>query len=226
MVMNGILVMDLPLFPLNSVLFPGMPLRLHIFEGRYKEMINECIENESPFGVVLIDEGQQELSSLARPHLIGTTAQISQVQRLPFGRMNITAVGRDRFKINSLDTDSRSFLIGQVEMLPFEDKVTDGVAKASVKLRGLVEQYLLALSEAGQLQIDTSQIPHDTLSLAYLAAMILQDDIGSKQHLLEANDTKDFVRLLLRHYQRELALIDVMLHPPADEENETPFSLN
>jgi uncharacterized protein len=218
--------MDLPLFPLNSVLFPGMPLRLHIFEERYKEMINECVTNQSPFGVVLIDEGQEALSTLARPYLIGTTASISQVQRLPFGRMNITAVGRDRFKINSLDASSRRFLMGDVELFPFEDKVTAGIAKGSAKLRGLVERYLLALSEAGQLQIDTSQIPHDTLSLAYLAAMILQDDIGSKQHLLEASDTKDFVRLLLRHYQREVALIDIMLHPPVDEENETPFSIN
>jgi Lon protease-like protein len=224
--MHGDFMMDLPLFPLNSVLFPGMPLRLHIFEDRYKEMINECVEQQSPFGVVLIAEGQEAQSSLAKPHLIGTTAYISQVQRLALGRMNILAIGKERFKINQLDAKSRSFLMGEVEMMPFEDKSSLGLARGAAKLRGLVERYLIALSEAGQLQVDTSQIPRDTLSLAYLAAMLLQDDIGSKQHLLEASNTKDFVRLLLRHYQREVAFIDVMLKPPADEEDDSPFSIN
>ena len=189
-------------------------------------MIGECIDKQSPFGVVMIEEGKDAGGPLAKPHLIGTTAHINQVQKLPFGRMNILAVGRERFKILSLDGHSRSFLVGQVEMLPFEENTTAGLARGSAHLRGLVERYLKALSEAGQLQVDTEQIPHDTLSLAYLAAMLLQDEIGSKQHLLEAKDTKEFVRLLLRHYQREVALIEVMLHPPADEENETPFSIN
>jgi uncharacterized protein len=221
-----LMYINLPLFPLNSVLFPGMPLRLHIFEERYKEMIGECIEQQSPFGVVLLAEGQEAGSHLARPHLIGTTAHINQVQQLPFGRMNILAIGRERFRILSLDAHSRSFLTGQVEMLPLEAVVTAGISRGSVQLRGLVERYLTALSEAGQLEVDMEQIPHDTLSLAYLAAMLLQDDIGSKQNLLESSDTKTFLRQLLHLYQREVALIEVMLHPPVDAENETPFSVN
>lgn len=218
--------MNLPIFPLNSVLFPGMPLRLHIFEERYKEMINECIENQSPFGIVLIEEGVAQDGPLAKPHMIGTTAYISQVQRLPFGRMNILVTGRERFKIQSLDARSRSFLTGQVELLPFENRVSQGLARGSARLRGLLERYLTALSDAGQVQVDLSQIPTDTLSLAYLAAMLLQDDAGNKQHLLEAENTKDFVRLLLQIYQREVLLIELMLHPPANMENETPFSVN
>lgn len=204
-----------------------MPLRLHIFEERYKEMINECIESQSPFGVVLIEEGHETNGPLARPYLIGTTAHISQVQRLPFGRMNILAIGRERFRINSLDASSRNFLMGDVELYPFENPSGLRIAGAATKLRGLVERYLTALSEAGQLQVDMTQIPRDTLSLSYLAAMLLQDDIGSKQHLLEAANTRDFVHSLLRLYQREVALIEVMLHPPIDDvENETPFSVN
>src|SRR5687767_13844296 len=93
---------ELPLFPLNTVLFPAMPLKLHIFEERYKTMINECIDNNSPFGVLLIDTGADSGGPLAKPHLIGCTAHITRVQRLPFGRMNIMAVGRERFRVNAL----------------------------------------------------------------------------------------------------------------------------
>lgn len=71
--------MRLSLFPLNSVLFLGMPLRLRIFEERYKEMINACIDQEKPFGVVLIKEGREALGTLAKPYSIGTIAHITEV---------------------------------------------------------------------------------------------------------------------------------------------------
>jgi Lon protease-like protein len=67
---------ELPIFPLNVVLFPGMPLPLHIFEERYKSMINRCIQAGHAFGVVLIREGQ-EVGPPARPHDVGTTAVIA-----------------------------------------------------------------------------------------------------------------------------------------------------
>ena len=73
---------ELPLFPLNVVLFPGMPLPLHIFEDRYKEMIADCIRENRPFGVVLIEEGSAEHGPAARPVAIGCTAEIAQVQEM------------------------------------------------------------------------------------------------------------------------------------------------
>ena len=70
--------MELPLFPLNTVLFPGATLPLHIFEDRYKEMISQCIEEHRPFGVLLIRKGR-EAGDLAEPFEIGTTAHIARV---------------------------------------------------------------------------------------------------------------------------------------------------
>src|SRR5512147_2655499 len=90
---------ELPLFPLNTVLFPGMPISLHIFEPRYKLMIEQCIQIAQPFGVVLIREGVEALGPSAEPHQIGCSAQITQVERLEDGRMNIVAVGVERFQI-------------------------------------------------------------------------------------------------------------------------------
>ena len=92
-------MLDLPLFPLNTVLFPGMPLSLHIFEDRYKRMIGECIDSGNPFGVVLIKRGQEANGPLAEPHEIGCTARIIEVEPLSEGRMNIVVLGQKRFRI-------------------------------------------------------------------------------------------------------------------------------
>ncbi len=219
--------MELPLFPLNSVLFPGMPLRLHIFEDRYKEMINQCVDNQSPFGVVLIQDGTAEGGPIARPHLIGTTAHITQVQRLPYGRMNIVAVGRDRFKVNELDLTSYSYLSADVDLLPLIDNDEIILSTGMRKLRPLVKRYLTALVDSGQLEFDMKQLPEESLTLAFLAAHALQAEDNLKQNLLEASDVRDLFTSLLQIYQREVALIDILLSPPqVEEDNDSPFSLN
>jgi Lon protease-like protein len=107
--------MELRLFPLNTVLFPGMRMPLHIFEERYKLMIRECIERDAPFGVLLIREGE-EVGGGAVPHNIGTTAHITQVEYLEDGRMNIFTMGQQRFRVNHIHTHLE-YLLGDVEML-------------------------------------------------------------------------------------------------------------
>jgi Lon protease-like protein len=218
-------MMTLPLFPLNTVLFPGMPLKLHIFEERYKLMINECIDQQKPFGVVLIETGEEALGALAHPHMIGTTAHITQVQRLPFGRMNILAIGKDRFRINSL-SDERSFLVGQVDLIPLVVDDVEGLKRGERALRPLLNRYLSVLSEAG-LQLDESDLPRDTLALAYLAAVILQTENAVKQQLLESANTTQFIQGLLTEYRREIAILDVLLASSSEmDEQQGPFSFN
>lgn len=218
--------MDLPLFPLNSVLFPGMPLQLHIFEDRYIQMINECVDNKTPFGVVLIQTGSEAFGPAATPHEIGTTAHITEVTKLPYGRMNILAIGRDRFRINRLDT-SKPYLMGDVDLLPFNERNQEMIATGGTKLRPLVKRYLDGLKQAKKLQFDTNQIPNDPMPLAYLAAVLLQDENDKKQALLESDTTRSFLVDLIRAYQKEVTLMDILLSPPeVEEENPTPFSLS
>lgn len=218
-------MMTLPLFPLNTVLFPGMPLKLHIFEERYKLMINECIDQRKPFGVVLIETGDEALGALAHPHLIGTTAHITQVQRLPFGRMNILAIGKDRFRINTL-IDERTYLEGVVDFIPLVMDDMASLKRGERALRPLLNRYLAALSEAG-LQLEESDLPQDTLALAYLAAVVLQTDNGSKQQLLESVNTTQFFQRLLTEYRREVAMLDVLLTSSAEtNDQQGPFSFN
>lgn len=218
--------MELPLFPLNSVLFPGMPIKLHIFEERYKLMINECIDTQTPFGVVLIQSGRDSLGPLAQPYMVGTTAQITEVQKLPFGRMNIVAVGRDRFRINHLDTSS-AYLKGDVDLLNYETANRVLMKLGYSQLHPLVMRYLEGLQQAKQVEFDESQIPDSTVELGYLAAILLQMENAKKQELLEIDTTREFLTELIRLYQREVALQDALLNPPTAElNNNTPFSLS
>src|SRR3972149_2341330 len=89
---------DFPLFPLNTVLFPQARLPLYIFEDRYREMINRCLDEDLAFGVLLIKEGS-EVGGAAVPHSIGAAARIVDVARAEDGRMNIGVIGVTRFKL-------------------------------------------------------------------------------------------------------------------------------
>lgn len=222
--LDNYLMLNLPLFPLNTVLFPGMPLKLHIFEERYKLMINECIDSQKPFGVVLIETGEEALSMPAHPHMIGTTAHITQIQRLPFGRMNILAVGKDRFRVNSINHDL-AYLSGMADVIPLVMDDSQTLRRSERQLRPLLNRYLAALSQAG-LQFDESDLPEDALSLAYLSAVVLQTDSLHKQELLEAVNTSQFVQRLLTAYRREVAMLDVMLTSSTSDDEQGPFSYN
>ena len=105
---------EIPLFPLHMVLFPGMSINLHIFEPRYLSMVSACLDQESPFGIVLIKKGSEALGPLAEPYPVGTTARITAVQKLTQGRMNITVQGGEIFEIVHLDP-SGEYLMGQVD---------------------------------------------------------------------------------------------------------------
>jgi Lon protease-like protein len=175
--------MELPLFPLNTVLFPGALLPLHIFEPRYRTMVGECIEQERPFGVVLIERGS-EVGDGAVPHSVGVTAQITGVDRLDDGRLNIVCVGQDRFRI--LDTSSaRPYLTGDVEILQGVDtrSVEADAAAAHVRERYL-EFFNLTLALRGEWsrRVATVQEP-DRLADSLASRLPVGND--TKQALLE-----------------------------------------
>ncbi|HEY0720771.1 MAG TPA: LON peptidase substrate-binding domain-containing protein, partial [Gammaproteobacteria bacterium] len=92
----------IPLFPLHSVLFPGGPLALRIFEPRYLDMVSRCMREECAFGISLIQEGD-EVGDAAQPYEIGTLARISYFERRPDGLLGITVRGEQRFRI--IDTE-------------------------------------------------------------------------------------------------------------------------
>src|SRR5207302_802271 len=173
--------MDLRLFPLNTVLFPGMRMPLHIFEDRYRVMIRECIEEDAPFGVLLIKAGS-EVGSGAVPHDTGTTARILQVDYLDDGRMNIFAIGHQRFRIVAVNT-TQPYLRGEVSLLE-QEAATDSAHATMPRARQMFDDYLktyLALADQWTRGV---YLPDDPAEAAdYVAARM---DIGpdAKQELL------------------------------------------
>ena len=174
--------MEMPLFPLNVVLFPGMMLPLHIFEPRYREMVNRCIDEEIPFGVVLIQDGH-EVGGAAQPHSVGTAARIKKVARAADGTMNITAVGMQRFRILELD-HSRSYLSAKVAQFPLLNGSTKAATDMVHHVRPKIYEYVSLLSKASQTELKLDRLPEDPTTLAFLVAIALQVDNNDKQQLL------------------------------------------
>lgn len=176
----------LPLFPLRLVLFPGQVLPLHIFEPRYRMMVNQCVEEQLPFGVVLMREDTPDWrdfnGEVALPYQIGTTAHIRRLERLSDGRLNIVTLGLHRFRVRRLRFDM-PYLQGEVEAFPLEGVPVLQHAQA---VRRLLRGYVQLLSRVLNSDIDLDEMPDDPHSLAYLAASALQIPWDEKQSLLEA----------------------------------------
>jgi Lon protease-like protein len=220
-------MLELPLFPLNTVLFPGMPIKLHIFEERYKQMMQLCLDEDRPFGVVLIREGREALGPLAEPHMIGCTARVIQVEPLERGNMNILAIGQERFEIVSLARDL-PYLVGEVSLVPLDDPDLDAVAKLGSHLSKWLMRYLETLSNADLIEFDPERLPEDPMELAYMAAALLQVQNDQKQSLLAAERATALLAEVCALYKREVALLDAMLDRPAAKQENGPlhFSLN
>lgn len=202
--------MEMPLFPLkNVVLFPGMVLPLHIFEPRYREMINRCVTERIPFGVVLIDEGQ-EVGGDARPHQVGTAARIVRVDRLEDGCMDITAVGTQRFRVLELSR-SHSYLSGKVSQFPLLNGATKQASELAQRVRPQVLDYVELLSKASSTNLRLDRLPEDPPALAFLIAIALQVKAADKQKLLEQAGIPEILALEARLLARESQLMQFML---------------
>jgi Lon protease-like protein len=175
----------IPLFPLDLVLFPGIPLPLHIFEPRYKEMIGECLEQKSPFGMVRVQE-----SAIAE---VGCTAEILKVvKRYPDGRFDILTQGKRRFEVVTLDQE-RPFLRGEV--LFVDDEPSSPTAESQDRVRELHEEMMELLG--GDREVSAS----DDVQLSYRLAAAIPTDLDFKQMLLGIRSEGERVRLLIEYYE-------------------------
>jgi hypothetical protein len=175
--------MELPLFPLTTVLFPGATIPLHIFEDRYKQMIAMCVQEQRPFGVVLIRRGE-ETGCPAEPFDVGTTAHVTSVQHLDDGKMNLMCVGGKRFRILSTSSD-QPYLVAEVEelhTLAEEDEETLDLADTAGGLFAEFLRLYLAMSNQWARSVE---LPAEPDRLADHIASRLAIDFWTKQDLLE-----------------------------------------
>ncbi len=184
----------LPLFPLEIVLVPGVPLPLHIFEPRYKEMIGECLEQKRPFGMVRIKE-----NALAS---VGCSATILNViKKYDDGRLDIAAEGEQRFEIVQLNQE-RSFPQGEVTYFNDEPStVGKGQNEAVIQLH---EQLFAVLGQ-------NVEVERAADSLSFHLANELPVDLDFKQTLLEMKSEAERIETLAEYYRATIPKIEKML---------------
>lgn len=175
----------LALFPLDVVLFPGTPLPLHIFEPRYKEMIGECLEQKTPFGVIRAQE-----TNLAD---VGCTAEILAVTKTyDDGRMDIVAQGRERFELLEVNQD-RAFLRGEILYVADEPEKPSSEERAhAIELH----RQILALASAEQTLPEGEDSP-----LSYHLAGSLPLDLDFKQKLLALRSEAQRIQTVIEYFE-------------------------
>jgi Lon protease-like protein len=205
----------LRLFPLNTVLFPGAILNLHVFEPRYRQMISECLDANEAFGVVLIREGQQVGDADVMPHDVGTTAEICDVTPLPAGRYYISTTGRRRFRIQ--DVISRDpYLLVEVEYLEEELDDRSAVGELTDEVREEFREYLRLLVEFSGTSAEYD-VPNDPVDASFLIGDALQVADAMKQRLLELSNTQQRLTVELGFLRRLLPQLRTLLERKAEQ---------
>lgn len=182
----------MPLFPLRTVLFPGMPLPLRIFEERYRVMVRELLETGSEFGVLLIREGD-EVGGGARPYEVGTLARIEESVETPDGRYMLDTRGTRRFRLRRM-LAPRPYPFGDIEVLNDADEpLTIPLRHALETVRTTFPLYFrLALSLTDQ-WAQGLRLPESPHALVNFLGPWLQIEEESKQRLLELESAPDRV---------------------------------
>ena len=192
----------IPLFPLSAVLFPGGTIPLQIFEDRYHSMVQDCLDTDSKFGIVLIKEGQ-EVGGNAVPHKVGTLARITKIRKLPQNRLYLTVVGETRFNIIELIQD-KAYLEGLVEIHnppPAEDIEEQSLKEA----RTAAFRHLKAIvsMNGGWVKKAQTPLPTDPDQLSFFLAQLIQGSNKVRQTILEEASIKKRIEIALFHLQTE-----------------------
>jgi Lon protease-like protein len=218
----------LPLFPLGTVLFPGLLLPLHIFEDRYRQLVRDLADQPEPrqFGVLAIRHGRETgVDGIQALHEIGCTATLRQVQPLEDGRYDVVTVGTQRFRLAGLD-DSKPYLQGQVDLLAEETGDEAAAAQGVRVVRDGFRAYLGALAERGVTQISAPELPEDPVTLSYLVAASMIIDLSDRQALLAEPDAVHRLAAERTLLSRELTMLRTLTATPAPDLRNSPYSSN
>jgi Lon protease-like protein len=222
----------IPLFPLGTVLVPGLVLPLHIFEPRYRRLMSDLQtrrEDDRAFGVVAIREGWEVgEEGVTAMYDVGTLAVVREMVPYPDGRFDVVTNGDARFRIVAVAESDAPYLMAEVEWLA-EDAPGDG-AEAAILSAGVVrrfEAYRAAVSAAGAVEAaQMAELPPDARILSYLVAVAMVLDLSDRQRLLEAATTTDRLRIEVALLARETMLMTELPSLPAVDLARTTSGLN
>ena len=197
-------LIEIPLFPLNMVLFPGMAQPLHVFEPRYRQMTAYSLDTNVPFGIVLaLPESVHEREQPAR---VGALARIVDYMRLPDGRYNLLTVGAERFEIVEV-RHNKSYLTGMARIITDDGPEDADLDELTERAHAALEEYLRLMLKLIGSEDREITIPNDPSELSFLIAGCLTCEDDEKQALLELRSVSARLRkevVLLRDETEEL----------------------
>ena len=228
--------MQLPLFPLHPVLFPHLPLPIHVFEERYRSMVRDLLADGSPFdgrfAVSMIRDGS-EVGGGATAHDLGTICEIRTAEQLPDGRWVLIAVGVARAGIGPAEPNPHPYALAEVVELP--DPVGEGAAELMPSVQRALDGYLATVkrfvvraasvgrtepqeptdvAESLDRMLKPIHLPDDPVAASYAIGGLLQIELSRKQQLLEIPDAASRLRAELELLRRESRLLDDGALPP------------
>ncbi len=217
----------LPLFPLNTVLFPGVRTPLHVFEDRYRALVRDLLAIPDPkdriLGITAIREGYEVGSHGTQSlHRTGTVVQLSEHERYDDGRFDIEVVGRGRFHIDEIETDGE-YAVGLVELVAEPDEAsTDPALQAALQTEAdrtlaTFEVYRQRLSEMRGDLVLAGELPRDPTYLSWSLASTCLLTMTERQALLEAEDTSTRLTLIRRSLISEMQAMRALPSLPATE---------
>ena len=226
--------MRLPHFPLHTVLYPHLPLPLHIFEERYRAMTRDVLAEESPYGgrfvVSMITDGR-EVGGSASAQAVGTICEVRSAEEQPDGRWLLLVVGVARARVATLDRTG-PYVVAEVEVLPEPegegaDRLLPTVQRALDGYLATVKRFVARTASVGehtQEQPDVTatldqvlkpiHLPDEPVAASYAVAGVLQVELSRKQHLLELTDAASRLRAELELLRREVRFLDDDALPP------------
>jgi uncharacterized protein len=217
-----------PLFPLGTVLFPGLVLPLHIFEERYRQLVRDLLDKPEPreFGVIAIRHGRETgIDGVSDLYEVGCMAQVRQAEALEDGRYALVTVGTRRFRLLGL-ADADPYLEGDVELLPDEAGDTADAALAIGPVQQAFLDYLDALAEQREATFEIPELPEEPILLSYLVAAAIVVDIADKQRLLAEPDAARRLAAGRELLSRETRMMRTLPTTPAPDLRYSPYSPN
>jgi Lon protease-like protein len=221
---------QLPVFPLNSVMFPGVSVPLHVFEDRYRALVHHLLtipdKTMRLFGIVAIREGYEVgQHGVHSVHRVGCVVQMTSVEPFEDGRFDIEVVGRRRMRLDGLDT-SGDFLVGDVEMLVERTIKGTDAAHEAARTFDTFEEYRRRLSELRGGDVLDGDLPRDPEYLSYSLAATCLLTLRERQDLLEADTALDRLTMLRHALREEMRAMRAIPSLPATEVARTRWSPN
>jgi Lon protease-like protein len=189
-------VLELPIFPLHTVLFPGGVLPLRVFEARYVDMTRDCMKRELPFGVALIREGN-EVGAAALPESIGCTARITDWDMQQLGVLSITAAGQERFRIIDNDVAANGLITAHVELIAAEPS-----QPVPAENRVCINLLRAIVAQVGEKHVPPPHYFNDAAWVGYRLSELLPIQRAAKQKLLELEDSISRLQIITRYLEQ------------------------